>query len=165
MRKWIVCVATVLCCLSAAPRAAEAAGGPFGLGILLGSPTGISGKYFFAPQHAMDFCLGWGWAGSSALQIHADYLVHFSVARPRHFELKLFFGGGLAFFVWGDGRGRYWDDDRDGRAGLGIRVPIGIAFHIRKVPIDPFIEVVPGIGLFPGVGALVQGGIGIRYYF
>lgn len=149
---------------TASAGAGPGGGGNFGLGILLGSPTGINGKVFFSRDHAMDFGLGWGWAGSSAFGVHADYLFHFTLARPRPFDLRLFVGVGGTFFIWGDRYDKHWAGHA-GRAGFGLRIPIGLAFHIRRVPIDPFFEVVPGIGFVPGVGAFVQGGIGIRYYF
>ena len=156
--------ATLALALIASPRPAAAAGGPFGLGIILGSPTGISGKYFFTDRQAIDFAVGWGWAGSSALHIHASYLFHFTVARPKPFDLKLFFGGGIALFIWGDHYKHHWTNE-GGRVGMGLRIPLGLAFRIRSIPIDPFVEVAPGIGFFPGVGPIVEGGIGIRYYF
>lgn len=155
--------------LSLAPGAANAGpiaggGGAFGLGIILGSPSGISAKVFLHRDSALDFAAGWGWAGTSAFAAHMDYLYHFTLARPAPFDLRLFVGVGGTIFVWGDRYYKHWND-REGRIGIGLRVPIGLAFHVRRFPIDPFFEIVPGLGFYPGVGAVVQGGIGIRYYF
>lgn len=142
----------------------HAKGGPFGLGVLLGSPSAISGKVFFDRNHAIDFGVGWGWLGSHSMNIHMDYLAHVNILRTRAFRLKFFIGFGGIMILWFNEDVHHWDD-RDGRLGLALRVPIGFAFHLRKIPIDPFFEVAPGIGLFPGVGPIVEGGIGVRYYF
>ena len=50
----------------------------FGLGIMLGSPTGLSGKYFTGPSTAIDFGIGGIGCcrGRSGIHIHADYLWH-----------------------------------------------------------------------------------------
>jgi hypothetical protein len=58
--RWVI-ASLVMAASLAAPLKAHAAnssapGGPFGLGIILGEPTGITGKYFMDNQYAID-CL------------------------------------------------------------------------------------------------------------
>ena len=40
------------------PAVARADGGPFGLGMLIGSPVGISAKLSLTPLHALDVAIG-----------------------------------------------------------------------------------------------------------
>lgn len=141
----------------------------FGIGGMLGSPTGLSMKYFFAKPHAIDIGLGFQWFGHAALGIHVDYKFHIYLAKPEPFELPLYFGVGPKLFIWfHDHCHYYWggkDHCREGFVGFGIRIPIGVAFHFNKVPLDVFLEIVPGVGFFPWFGMFVDGAVGVRYYF
>ena len=138
----------------------------FGLGGMLGAPTGLSLKYYFSPQHALDVGIGIGWLGGSGLHIHVDYLFHFALARTPSFDLPLYIGVGPKLAIWFYDHGtRYWGYKGDGGVGFGVRVPIGIAFNLNAVPVDVFIEAVPGIGFVPGVGGFLDGAVGARYYF
>ena len=55
----------------------RAEGGPFGAGIIVGEPTGLSLKYFLDRRHAFDVAIDYS-LYDSALYVHADYLLHFS---------------------------------------------------------------------------------------
>ena len=33
-----------------------------------------------------------------------------------------------------------------GHVGVGVRVPVGIAFNLNKLPLDVFLELAPGLG-------------------
>ena len=100
----------------------------FGMGLELGAPTGLTGKYFFAADHAIDFGIGdvYNYFDRSGLHIYADYLAHpVSLVSAEPFELPLYIGVG----------GRFWSfDNRVGNGttnsatAFGVRVPIGVAF-------------------------------------
>ena len=49
---------------------------------MLGSPTGLSMKYFFAKSHAIDIGIGFQWWYHAALGIHVDYKFHIYLAKP-----------------------------------------------------------------------------------
>lgn len=138
----------------------------FGLGGMLGAPNGLSMKYYLGQKHALDFGAGFGWWGA-AIYVHADYLFHIELTKTEHFDLPLYIGVGPKLTVWfSDHHPAYWGGKKkDGHLGIGVRVPIGIAFNLNKVPLDVFLEVVPGVGFFPGVGAYLDGAVGVRYYF
>ncbi len=48
---------------------------------------------------------------------------------------------------------------------LGGRIPLGFAIHPRDVPLEPFLEVAPGVLVFPETDVIVEGALGLRYYF
>ena len=48
----------------------------FGLGAIIGKPTGISGKYWLNNENAIDAALGYSFENNSSINIHADYLWH-----------------------------------------------------------------------------------------
>lgn len=152
----------------------------FGLGLMLGAPTGLSGKYFVGRSTAIDFGLGtiYGYRDRRALHLHGDFLWHpLSLASTHALELPLYFGIG-ARFLEGE---RCYTYDRAGRCtyyfnnytALGIRGPIGLALDFNNVPIDVFFEVALVLDFLVdhdsrydnGVYLDVNGAIGIRYYF
>ncbi len=125
----------------------------FGLGLELGQPTGLTGKYFLSESNALDFGVGYiyhsYWYGDDGLHLYLDYLWHpASLVSARAFELPFFIGVG----------GRFWDFDycrRRGECGyggsaFGIRVPLGIAFDFNEVPLDIALNIVPTIDFVSG---------------
>lgn len=146
------------------PRASKfAANKQFGLGIMVGAPTGLAGKYYLSRDTAIDFGVG---ALSrvthrDGIHLHLDYLWHPAVlinARP--FVMPLYFGLGARIFD-------YDDDDFDDDLALGLRVPVGLAFDFNNVPLDIFMEAVFVFDLIGRGGGrdYLNGAVGIRYYF
>lgn len=149
----------------------------FGLGIMLGAPTGLSGKYYLGTDTALDFGVGtiYGYRDRRGLHLHVDHLWHYKLGATRPFEIPLYFGVGGRFLT-GD---RCYDrDDRrcdfyDDYSALGVRGPIGLAFDFNNVPIDIFLELALVLDLVVQHDDRfddflffdVNGAIGIRYYF
>lgn len=144
------------------------ANGTFGLGLELGGPTGLNGKYFLSDSGALNFGLGANGYGRNrdGIHLYLDYLWHpVSLANPPEFQLPLYVGLG----------GRLWDfDDNDDRfvdegTAFGIRVPVGVAFDFNNVPLDIFIQVTPTLDFYRGygddLGFWFDFSIGIRYWF
>ncbi|KAA0265805.1 MAG: hypothetical protein EDM75_01650 [Chlorobiota bacterium] len=127
--------------------------GGFGLGIIVGEPTGLSGKYYLSESHAIDGAVAWSFKKDAALHIHADYLYHdnsfLNVTKGR---LPLYVGIG--------GRIKLQDKSR-----IGVRVPVGIAYEFPKAPVDVFVEIVPLLDIIPDTQFDFNGAIGVRYYF
>lgn len=142
--------------------------GSVGIGAILGDPTGLSGKYFMGNNAAVDAALSFG---NHELIIYADYMKHFPGAFGKQnafiASLNPYVGVGpvLAF---GDGnkdhRHRFIDDDED-RFAFGVRVPFGVEWMSKEIPIGVSLEIAPGLGIIPKTDVFVQGGLAIRYYF
>ncbi len=126
-----------------------------GLGVILGDPTGITGKYFLSAESAIDAGAGWETSGDDRFHVYADYLFHindlFEVGKG---SLPLFFGAGLRFISLED------DDDE-----LGIRLPVGLEYVFPKLSIRIFGELVPVLELTPDTEFDLDAGVGIRYFF
>src|SRR5690349_24781426 len=77
----------------------------FGLGLELGEPTGLNGKYFFGPSTAFDFGVGWIYRHyyyGDGIHLYGDVLFHpVSLVHADGFELPLYIGVGV----------RFWDFD------------------------------------------------------
>jgi len=137
----------------------------FGLGIILGEPTGLSAKLWTSKVNAFDFGLGVGLGGdrisykgdynnSRRIHFHMDYLWHSFNAISSSENLPLYYGIG----------GRY--NSGGGYEGsLGIRGVLGIAWFPHATPIDVFFELVPVFQVTPLTGLGIDAGLGIRYFF
>ena len=128
--------------------------GKFGLGIIVGEPTGISGKYHLTSGSAIDGAIGWSSYKYGSTHIHADYLQNFANLAP---TFDAYFGIG--------GRIKLRNNDKNEDLRLAVRVPVGITYEPKTVPIDLFIEGVPMLDLSPATEFSFNAGIGFRYYF
>jgi len=141
----------------------------FGLGLELGAPTGVTGKYFLSADRALDFGVGdiYNNGNRYGLHVYGDYLFHpVSLVSTEAFELPLYIGLG----------GRVWDFQdrgpavRDDAIAVGFRVPVGVTFDFNNVPLDAFIQVVPVLDVYSGYQAHdlyldLDFSIGVRYWF
>lgn len=155
----------VLLAIAARVQAQESG---FGLGIMLGDPTGISGKAWLTDDRAIDFGLAWGVWGRY-LHLHGDYLFHnkgiFDVSSG---TFSLYYGPGLRVRSWSGGRywnrGRWYDYDGS-RTSVGVRFPVGLNYWFEDAPVDAFIELAPTLDLAPGTYFDLDAAIGVRYWF
>ena len=138
----------------------------FGLGVIIGEPTGLSAKYWLSHDNALDFGLGWSvgsnWVGRDRghdyrgrrVHFHMDYLWHSFNAIHSNQRFPLYYGIGGRLNT-----GTGYDES------LALRGVIGIVWLPLNTPADIFIEVVPSLELLPGTGFGLDAGIGARYYF
>lgn len=133
----------------------------FGLGIMVGEPTGISFKSWQTSSTAIDGGIGWGFGKDGFFNVHADYLIHRSQAlNNRTNSLPVYFGIGVKL--------NYRDDefdDYDAKTILGVRIPLGFAAFVKDTPVDIFAEIVPVMILLPETDFDLDVSLGIRYYF
>jgi hypothetical protein len=136
--------------------------------LILGEPTGITGKYRF-DRNAVDGGLAFSF--NEFFLVYGDYLWNF----PRAFgasskfvsELEPYAGVGAILFAStvGGVKNRSYFGTNSSSIGLGFRIPVGIEWLPAEAPLGVFVELVPGIGLVPGTFGFFEGGIGARYYF
>ena len=148
------------------------ANGVFGLGLELGAPTGLNGKYFLQSDRALNFGIGviydrYYYDRRDGLHLYLDYLFHpFSLTNNPTFQLPLYVGIGGRVWDFDDYRGR--DRYDDGYA-LGARVPLGLAFDFNNVPLDIFVQLTFVVDFFfayeDRAGIHLEGSFGIRYWF
>lgn len=139
----------------------------FGVGIMLGSPTALAGKYYLGPDTAVDFGLGviQGF-GRDALHLHGDFLWHpATLLTAEPFILPVYIGIGARLADFDDDIDD--DGDDDGDITLGARVPLGIMMDFNDVPLDIFLEIAP---VFDVIGYRapefdINVALGVRYYF
>jgi len=134
----------------------------FGMGIILGEPTGLSAKAWTSSDNAFDFAIAWSFNNyhhdndfdnDGDVLLQADYVWHF-------FNAISVSSGKLPIYV-GIGARVVLADDTN----FGIRIPVGIDYLFADAPIDIFLELVPILDLSPATDFGIGGGIGIRYWF
>jgi hypothetical protein len=127
--------------------------GKRGVGISLGNPTGLNGKYWLDEKKAVDASLGVSLGVHSDFSMHSDYLFHqkdafyFNDVHP----LDLYFGLG--------GRMEFADDIE-----LGIRLPVGLVHEFKEENAELFFETAPIIEIFSKKGLELHLLFGARYY-
>jgi hypothetical protein len=136
----------------------------FGLGVIVGEPTGLSAKLWLSHTNALAFGLGWSVEGYringfdkeydnvTRTHIHVDYLWHSYSAINSQFPLFYGIGGRINTGPQYSGT-------------FAVRCVLGIEWLPRDTPIDVFIEVVPSLQLVNSTGFGIDAGIGARYFF
>ena len=138
----------------------------FGLGVIIGEPTGISAKLWTSRVNAFDFGLGWSiggdrigkykgyYDGGSRVHFHMDYLWHSFEAIRSSERFPLYYGIGGRI-----NSGAGYD------ASIALRGVFGIAWLPHGAPVDVFLELVPSLQLTASAGFGLDAGIGARYFF
>ncbi len=139
--------------------------GNLGLGLILGSPTAFTGKFYRTNTIAYDF--GIAFSLSDYLLVYSDYLIHVPNGVFKNPRLTPYYGiGGIVVST----RTSRSSNDKilgkdSGSLGAGVRVPFGVDWRPATPPLAFFAEIVPGLAVIPETGVLVEGGIGLRYFF
>jgi hypothetical protein len=156
----------ILLCICISLNKTFAQEGQFGLGVILGEPTGISAKLWTSQTTAFDFGLGRSiggdrinnndihFDGSNRYHIHFDYLLHDFNAVGLTGQYPIYYGIGARF-----NEGGGYDNS------FAVRFVIGLAWMPHDSPIDMFIEFVPSLQLTSKPGFAIDSALGLRYYF
>jgi hypothetical protein len=158
----VVFVAAVIVGVAGGTARAEDKG-VFGIGLIVGEPTGVCGKYYLGNDTAIDGAAGAAFLGRG-VQVHSDFLWHPWVLDSKEsFALPVYLGAGLRILNH-DASGEDEDHVR-----IGLRIPAGIVFDFTKIPLDVFAEVAL-VGDYHTAGDAsfgidFNGGAGARYYF
>jgi len=130
----------------------------FGIGAVIGDPTGISAKMWLDKTTAIDGAFAWSMGGPNAIHVQGDYLVHqLSFFHLGKLPMNLYYGAGARITS-------YSGKNKTG-LGLGARAPLGMAYEFKKPSVELFAEVALVLELTPSTDALFNIGIGGRYYF
>ncbi len=146
-----ICLA---CWLLIPPTAVMAGPHDFGLGMILGEPSGISGKLWLSRTTAFDGAVAWSAAGDDELHLQGDFVWHdFGLIGVDRGALPVYYGVG----------GRLRLDE--GRDRIGVRVPVGLAYIFEDGRFDLFMEVAPILDLAPRTDVEAAAGFGVRFFF
>ena len=150
--KRLTVIAALLIAAFSPVRAQEAR--PFGLGIIIGEPTGVNAKYYLTRSNALQGSAAWSLEGSNSFTLQGDYLFHrYDWIQVKSGQLPVYFGvgGGVTF--------RHNDNE------VGIRFPFGLDYIFEGAPIDVFGQLVPVLELAPSTDFDLDAALGFRYFF
>ena len=125
----------------------------FGLGVIMGEPTGISLKKWIAEKRATDCEIGWSFPGER-IHFAVDYLFHFP-ERTSKPNLYPYLGVGSRLKIKAQ--------QEDDQFTFGIRCGAGVEYLCGQFGL--YGELYPVVDLLPGIKFGLEGGIGARYYF
>lgn len=138
-----------------------------GVGIIIGSPTGFTGKVIFTQRSAFAANIGWSLGDNPKLHITGDYQFLFPTVfrwsdemTGEQRELK-----NLTPYIGIGGRFKFKENEQEHETELniGLRLGGGIEYAISRFGI--FLEIYPVVNIFPSTDFDLEGGLGARIYF
>lgn len=156
---------------SASAAASSAQGGRFGLGAIFGSPTAITGKLrqFHKKNSSLDFGLAFSF--NDSVLMYSDYLLEYpgSIDSSEEFFKEctpyIGFGGVIAIVQKDNAKNEAYRGKTSGSVGVAARLPLGIEWNPKTIPLGVFLELAPAISVIPETSGIFFGGIGVRYFF
>ena len=127
------------------------------VGVILGSPNGITARHWLHETGSIAAAFGWSISGSK-FQASTDYLF----TKPEAFEINeerfdLFFGGGVSL--------RTKSGKADGEVVFGPRLPVGVSYEFTKPDIELFLQAALNVGIIPSSDLYFDANAGVRFYF
>jgi hypothetical protein len=126
------------------------------LGLVLIEPTGLSANYHYAKQKSMAAAVGWS---RSHIRLNLDHLWYQrDVIVIDRIPIDLYFGAGLRYY-------QHEKHSGDEESEIGLRVPVGVSYLFRKIPIQVFGELGPALVLVDESALIFDIALGGRFYF
>ena len=147
-------LALILACAAFVVPNPARGGESFGIGFIVGHPSGISAKVPTGDVNSLNFLLGYDtFRHGSHVYMHGDYVwYNYEVIPVAKGKLPLYYGPGVKASL-------------SGNSSLGIRFVIGIEYQFADVPIGVLFELGPGINVIPNVDPDIAAGLGARFFF
>jgi hypothetical protein len=139
--------------------AQERTGGPFGLGIAIGAPTGLTGAFSIGDWQSFQFGFGGDAGRYGDLSVTADYLFHFRpiTVESGEYSVPLHIGPGINVSSN--------TTELLGLVHLGPRVVAGASVFVKELPVELYFDVAPTLYVYEEVTWAFDGQLGLRYYF
>jgi hypothetical protein len=173
-------VAVLLVAAAARPSQATEVGysRKFGLGVMVGDPTGLTAKLWVGPTNALDF--GFGFYGYGVNDrcfrdgngnVVCDHFSYHTATFNTDYLWQSNIVRGAAQLDWHVGVGGrlniYGGDCATDCAALAARAPIGLDLMFNNPGfLEVFFEISPiTFYVFPSFEWVIEGGLGVRFYF
>jgi hypothetical protein len=178
-RTFAIAIAAVVCAGGGARATEVGYTRHYGVGAVVGDPTGLSGKIWVGPTNAIDMGLGfygYGFRGGcfrdrdgravcdrrygyGSTSLHVDYLWESKILQGGKAQLDWHVGGGArVFFIGNPCAYDCWD--------VGVRGPIGLDLTFSQPSfLEVFMEIAPVFYFAPASFLALEGGLGVRGYF
>jgi hypothetical protein len=152
MKKYILVVSLIIPGLLFGQR--------LGLGVIAGSPTGLSFKYLLSQRSAFSAHAGWSFVGAKGVHLTGDYQYLFPMVIETAEGTSI---SDMTPYIAAGGRFRFKETEEDDTEfHLGLRIGGGVEYSIDRFGI--FLELLPVVDLIPETDFDFEGGIGFLFY-
>lgn len=139
----------------------------YGLGLMLGEPTGVSLKRYLPGGGGWDAYVGFAYG--PGVRFGGDWLWTLgNLAHNQDVSFDAYAGAGLLLGTFsGPCGGGFINNSCNGDLYFGGRVPIGVEAIFRRAPVSIGLEIAPGFGIVPPSrsGLLLDLLFAIRFLF
>jgi hypothetical protein len=125
----------------------------FGLGFMLGAPSGLSASLPIGANNAFNFVAGYELVHRPNLVVTGNYVWH----RRDLIQVEV----GKCSFYYGPGARLRISSDPE----VGLQAVVGIDYFFEGTPIQALFEIGPGINILPDTRPNATAGLGLRYFF
>lgn len=159
------------------PAQAQSTQHPLGVGLQLGDPAAFTAKLWLTNENALQFFAGWHYVRRyytnhyyyGAPTFAVDWVHQFGRFGPAHkkvsFGVHLGVGGSLDWIPNRCYVNAFGREFCDGPLAT-VRMPVALNIYFQKIRLEPYAELMPGIGFIPfPFFFTLYGGVGVRYYF
>ncbi len=134
-----------------------------GAGVVLIDPTGISVKADINTTNSVDAALAWG-DGGEYVFFHTDYLwVKYNYIKVDEEFIHPYFGIGMR--IMNHDYERWERHDKKNSTMIGMRIPGGVLYSFKAVPIEVFAEGAFIMNLVPETSGDLDIAVGARFLF
>lgn len=129
------------------------------LGVVIGDPTGISGRVALDSRHSVEGAFAYSTGHYDGLHMHGTYLWdHARSFSTTEGPIDLYYGLGVRLIAVNKG-------SQDGKIALGPRAPLGLLYNFNDPNIEIFGELSLALDLTPKTDVDLDVGIGVRIRF
>jgi hypothetical protein len=122
----------------------------FGLGLILGEPSGLNTQFYWGPHQSVDVTAAWSL--SDWFMAMGDFQFYNRIADSP------------ANWKWYYGLGAYLAAPRNDDGTFGLRIPLGLTYRVPSSAVEIWGEVAPALRLVPDTAPELQGGIGVTFW-
>ena len=141
---------------------------PWGVGVIVGEPTGLSVKHQETPENAVDF--GFAYQANDFIHVHGDYLFNNNFYNTKDNSIKLDTYYGLGALICIDQKDEYkwygrYKEKKDKEHLLGPRIPLGVNADFPTAQVEVFAEAALIVTIYSKTSVDVDAALGVRYEF
>lgn len=158
--RFVSCIFILLFATASMANAIEGSKEQFAIGVILGDPTGLSGRAKFDGEHSVDAAIAGSTGRWPGLHLHADYLWDRAHAwETTQGPLFMYYGLGGRIISIHD------DDSNNGKLSAGPRGSLGILYNFNNPNLELFGEGALILDIVPEIDVDLDIGIGLRIRF
>ena len=126
----------------------------FGIGIVVGEPSGITASLPIGATNSLNLTAGYGLSHHEAnLTLLGNYVWHErELVTVDAGKVSLYYGPGVRVLL-------------AEAAEVGLGVTLGIDYLVETAPLQIYLEICPGINIVPNTNMNATAGLGARYFF